>query len=95
MIYTSLDRDKNVHYLNTHITQAQCDQMAKLVFQYLAIYNNENLPKIIQIVSKWLHNFAKYEMNLKNMAKDFSICCKRGKISPNLVTLLKRHIRHQ
>ena len=42
----------------------QCDQMAKLVFQYLAIYNNENLPKIIEIDPKWVYNFAKYEINL-------------------------------
>ena len=42
----------------------QTEQEAKLVFQYLAIYINENLPKIIQIVLKWVHNFAKYKMNL-------------------------------
>ena len=42
----------------------QCDQMDKLVFQYLAIYNNENLSKIIQIDPKWVRNFAKNEINL-------------------------------
>ena len=49
--------------------------MAKLVFQYLAIHNNENLPKSIQIVPKWAHNFAKYiPKTLKYMAKDIPIC---------------------
>ena len=60
----------------------QCDQMAKLIIQYLAIYNNENLTKSIQIVPKWVHNFAKYEI----FAEDFSIFAS-GEISPNLVTL--------
>ena len=41
----------------------QCDQMDKSVFQYLTIYINENLSKIIQIDPKWVHNFAKYEIN--------------------------------
>ena len=45
----------------------QCDQLAKLFFQYLAIYNDEILPKSIKIV----HKFAKYKKNLKNIAKDF------------------------
>ena len=39
----------------------QCDQ---IVFQDLDIYNNENLPKRIQIVPNWVHNFAKYQINL-------------------------------
>ena len=49
--------------------QAQCDQMARLVFQYLAMHNNENLLKSIQIVPTGVHNFANYERNLINMAK--------------------------
>ena len=62
----------------------QCDQMAKLdLQQWNFAQNHTNCPKS-------LHNFAKYEMNLKNMAKDFSICCKRGEISSNLVTLVVR-----
>ena len=48
----------------------KCDQMAKLVFQYLAIHNNnENLPKSIQIVPKWVHNFDKYQKPLNKWAK--------------------------
>ena len=50
---------------------SQCDQMARLFFQYLAISNNKILSKSIQIVPKWVHNFAKYQINLKNIAKHF------------------------
>ena len=46
---------------------AQCDQMTRLCFQYLAIYSNENFPKSIQIVS----NFAQNQINLKYIEKDF------------------------
>ena len=33
-------------------TLEQRDQMAKLFFQYLAIYNNVNLPNSIKVVAK-------------------------------------------
>ena len=37
------------HALNYgHGTVNQCDQMVRLFFQYLAIYNNENLPNRIK-----------------------------------------------
>ena len=45
--------------------------MTKLCFQYLAIYKNENLPKNIQIVPKWVENFVQNQINLKYIAKDF------------------------
>ena len=47
----------------------QCDQMARLFFHYLAIYSNEILPIRIQVVPKWVHNFAQYQMILENIAK--------------------------
>ena len=53
----------------------QTEQEAKLVFQYLAIYINENLPKIIQIVPKWVQKLCKIQNEPLNMANDFSICC--------------------
>ena len=53
--------------------------------QYLAIYNDEFLPKTMQKVPKWVHNFAKYQINLWNVAKISKF--KIGEISPNLVTL--------
>ena len=37
----------------------QCDQMIILLVQYLNIYNNENLPNIINLLPKWVHNLAK------------------------------------
>ena len=43
----------------------QCDQTARLNFQYLAIFSNENLPKSIPIVQK------RAQINLKYIAKDF------------------------
>ena len=47
--------------------------MIRLFFQDLAIYTNENLPKRIQIVPKWFHNFTKYQTNLYNFAEEFLI----------------------
>ena len=49
--------------------------MAKLVFQYLAIHNNENLPKSIQIV----HNFAKYQKPLNIWPKISQFVAKAAK----------------
>ena len=48
--------------------------MIRLCFQYLAIYSNLNLPKSIQIVSKWVENFAQNQMNLKYIAKVVEFC---------------------
>ena len=36
----------------------QCDQMTRLCFQQLAIYNNENMTKNIQIVPKWVQRLC-------------------------------------
>ena len=66
----------------------QCDQMAKLFFQYLAIYNIGHLPNTIWNLPKCVQNCAKY------LKKHFKFCqshlkiCPSGEISPNLVTLL-------
>ena len=44
-----------------------CDQMARLFVQYLAIYNNENLPNGIKICqSTWVQNFQKKNETLHN-----------------------------
>ena len=43
----------------------QCDQMAKLVLQYLAIYNIEILPKIIQIVQSRFTTLPNTKWTLK------------------------------
>ena len=43
--------------------------MTKLCFQYLAIFSTENVPNSIQIVSKWVENFAQNQINLKYIAK--------------------------
>ena len=53
--------------------------VTRLFFEDLAIYNKENLPKRIQIVPKWVHNFAKYQINLKDIAKDFKLFAKVAK----------------
>ena len=39
--------------------RVQCDQMATLLFQYLAIYNNENLTNSIRNLPKYVQNLAK------------------------------------
>ena len=73
-------------------TREQCDQMAQLFLQYLAICNNENLPNSIKnFLLRWIQNFAKVQINLENIAKDFQNFCQSGEISPNLVTLQGKH----
>ena len=52
---------------------------APMFFQYLAIYNDEFLPKSIQKIPKWVHNFTKYQINLWNVAKYFLIFAKLAK----------------
>ena len=44
--------------------------MTKLYFQYLAIFSTENVPNGIQIVPKWVENFAQIQINLKYIVKD-------------------------
>ena len=42
--------------------------MTKLCFQYLAIFSNEIVRNSIQIVPKWVENFAQKQINLKYIA---------------------------
>ena len=51
--------------------------MTKLCFKYLAIFINENVPNSIQIVPKWVENFAQNQINLKYIAKDFQLECRQ------------------
>ena len=83
-----------IHSLPYSFTRNQCDQMTKLCFQYLAIFSNENVPNSIQIVPKWVENFAQNQINLKYIAKVFLNICQSGGISPNLVTLVGHHLVH-
>ena len=46
----------------------QCDQTARLFFQYLVIYNNVNLPKSIKKLPDQAEDFAKYYLNHPKMA---------------------------
>ena len=62
--------------------------MTKFCFQYLAIYSNENLPKTIQIVKKWVENFAQNQIYPKCVPQDFLNIGQSGEITPNLVTLI-------
>ena len=41
----------------------QCDQMARLLFKHLTIYNVENLPNSIRNLPKYLQKFDEYIMN--------------------------------
>ena len=45
-------------------TTRQCDQTDRLFVQYVAIYNNKNLPTKFQ-------NFAKYNINPYNVQRLF------------------------
>ena len=52
------------------VGRIQCDQMVRLLFQYLAIYNNiEIFPNSIKILSKYEQNFAKYLVDPLKFAK--------------------------
>ena len=46
-----------------NVAGKQCDQMAKLLFKYLAIYNIEKLSNSVRKFSKYVQNFAKYLMD--------------------------------
>ena len=50
--------------------------MTKLCFQYLAIFSYENVSNSIQIVPKWIENFAQNQINLKYIPKDFQLFAK-------------------
>ena len=54
--YCNYDTLKDVQFLSTCF---QCDQMTRLFVQYLAIYNNKNLPssiKFAKVGSKFCTN---------------------------------------
>ena len=51
----------------------------------MAIFSVENVPKRMQIVSKWAENFAQNQTILKLIA-NFLYIRQSGEISPNLVT---------
>ena len=65
----------------------QCDQMTRLVVQFLAITHNENIPLSIKYLpkvgSKWSQILNKSSIS---GPKKF-VFCQIGEISPNLVTL--------
>ena len=64
----------------------QCDQIARLFFRFLAIYN-ENLSYSIKSWPKKVQNFAKYFINPQMLPKTL-IFGQNGEYLPNLVTLV-------
>ena len=62
----------------------QCDQIASLFTQYLAIYNDENLPYSIKIAKVG----PKIDQIPNKYSRNSQLFCQSGEISPNLVTLL-------
>ena len=48
------------HPSSSSSVSCQCDQMARLCLQYLALYNSELNPNNIKKLPKKVHNFAKY-----------------------------------
>ena len=73
----------NVPLVASVFAWKQCDQMVKIIFQYLAICNNENYPNNIT-------KFAKVDSSYYQIRNEQSkICnfCQSGEISPYLVTL--------
>ena len=57
--------------------------MARLFVQYLAIYNNENLPNDVKFGSIFCQILNKHFKN----GQSFYTVCQSGKILPDLVTL--------
>ena len=49
-----------------------CDQMAKLCFQYLAIFSNENVPNSIKLCQSELKTLPKPKKTLKILPKIFN-----------------------
>ena len=59
----------------------------RIIFQYLAIYGNENLCNNINIMPKLFQNFAKCWINPLKIAKDCYFLPKWQKFAKNLVTM--------
>ena len=78
----------NYNELHTHTCSHQCDQISRLFVQYLAIYNNGNVPKkgnkFLKVCSKFCRIVNKPSGN-GNILLTFS---QSGEISLNLVTLV-------
>ena len=55
----------------------QCDQMARLIFQYLAVYDKENVPNRFKICQSRLKIFAKFEINNPKFARRFFKFCQK------------------
>ena len=53
----------------------------QIVFLYLSVYRNENLPQCIKIVTKGVQNFAKYQINLNFLPKITNFFVKVAKFS--------------
>ena len=64
----------------------QCDQMVRLVFHYLAIYNNENLPISYKLCQSGFKTLPSTKLTLKILPRIIHFC-QSGEISPNLTTL--------
>ena len=58
-----------------------------IFIQYLAIYNNEYLPKSIIIGPNRVKILPSTKITLQKIAKDIKLFAQSGEISPNLVTL--------
>ena len=53
----------------------------QIVFLYLSVYRNENLPQCIKIVTKGVQNFAKYQKTLNFLPKITNFFVKVAKFS--------------
>ena len=47
------------------------DQMDVILFQYMDIYNNENVPNGKNNLQNWVQHFANTKRTLKNIEHDF------------------------
>ena len=68
--------------------------MARLLFQYLAIYNIENVPNKIRNLPKYVQKFSKYLMGVLKCCQSRLKCCLSGEILLNLVALLASDAEH-
>ena len=87
--------DNRINENRRSTSRTQCDQMARLCVQYLAIYNNVHSPKSIVFRQSRFKTLPIILNKLCIIAKSYNFC-QSDEISPNLVTMdrLCRRISH-
>ena len=73
--------------LPTHVGRDQCDQMVRLMYNYLVTYNMENSPNSLKTFAKVGSKFCQIQNKPPNVCQSLNMFRQSGEILPNLVTL--------